>query len=64
MPPSQQYPMGGGGLQWTLVRPCRFLVAMSVDANGIARIPGYSTNLGESVPYEERAKLARYLNEA
>ncbi len=64
MPPSQQYPMGGGGLQWTLNWPCQFLVAMSVDANGIARIPGYSTNLGESVPYEERAKLARYLNEA
>ncbi len=62
--PSEQYPMGGGGLQWTLIRPCKFLVAMTVDENGIARIPGFAAFLGESAKYEDRAKLAKYLNEA
>jgi hypothetical protein len=62
--PSEQYPMGGGGLQWTLVRDCEFLVAMTVDRLRIARIPGFSTILGEFVPYEDRAKLARYLMNA
>ena len=64
MRPSDQYPMGGGGLQWTLIRPCRFLVAMTVDENGIARIPSFSAFLGESALYEDRAVLMRYLNEA
>jgi hypothetical protein len=45
-------------------KPCRFLVAMTVDENSIARIPGFSAFLGESVQYEDRARLARYLNEA
>ena len=62
--PSTEYPMGGGGLQWKLIKPCRFLVAMMVDENSIARIPGFSAFLGESVQYEDRARLARYLNEA
>ena len=65
MAPSDQYPMGGGGLQWTLVRPCDFLVAMSVDENGIACLAnGYSGFLGESASYEVRARIARYLDQA
>ena len=61
---ADQYPMGAGGLQWTLLRPCRFLVAMRVDAAGIAHIPGFATFLGASAPYEGRARLARYLSDA
>jgi hypothetical protein len=65
MRPSEQYPMGGGGLQWTLIRPCKFFVAMTVDENSIASIPtGFSGFLGESADYDVRAKFARYLNEA
>jgi hypothetical protein len=61
LPPSAQYPMGGGGLQWTLKRPCGFRVAMLVDAGGIARIPGFTTALGPGMPYEARARLARHI---
>jgi hypothetical protein len=61
MAPSRQYPMGGGGGQWTLKRPRLFLVAVQVDENAIARTPTFSVLLGESAPYEDRAKLHRYL---
>jgi hypothetical protein len=53
--------MGGGGLQWRLVRPCRFQVAMTVDAQGIARIPGFSAVLSDSLAYDARARLARHI---
>jgi hypothetical protein len=61
MAPRDQYPMGGGGLQWRLVRPCRFQVAMTVDAQGIARIPGFSAVLSDSLAYDARARLARHI---
>ena len=64
MAPSEQYPMGGGGGQWTLIRECAFLVAVQVDANGIARTPSFSVFLGESAAYDERAKLERYIRQA
>lgn len=67
MAPDEQYPMGGGGLQWTLLRPCDFLVAMTVDQNGnatIASTPPYSAFLGESATYDDRARLARFLDQA
>ena len=67
MKPSDQYPMGGGGLQWTLTKPCAFLVAMTVDRNGIATAASTSPLggfLGESAPYENRAKLAKFLDNA
>jgi hypothetical protein len=65
MAPSDQYPMGGGGLQWTLIRPCNFLVAMSVDENGIARLAdGFSGYLGESASYEVRHRIAHFLDQA
>jgi hypothetical protein len=67
MGPDEQYPMGGGGLQWTLIRPCDFLVAMTVDQNGnatIASTPPYSAFLGESATYDDRARLARFLDQA
>ncbi len=67
MAPADQYPMGGGGLQWTLIRPCSFLVAMTVDTNGIAVLastPPLSVFLGESAAYDDRAKVAQFLNQA
>ena len=47
MSPADQYPMGGGGLQWTIKRdrPCNFLVAMQVDRNGTARCPDFEVSL-------------------
>lgn len=62
--PNRQYPMGGGGGQWTLVKECEFLVAVKVDGNGIARTPGFSVFLGESANYEDRARLRKYLDSA
>jgi hypothetical protein len=65
MKPSDQYPMGGGGLQWTLIRPCDFLVAMMVDENGIACLAdGFSGYLGESAGYDVRHRIAHYLDSA
>jgi hypothetical protein len=65
MAPSDQYPMGGGGLQWTLIKPCDFLVAMSVDENGIASLAdGSSGYLGESANYDVRHRIAHYLDQA
>ncbi|RYI89104.1 MAG: hypothetical protein EON47_21755 [Acetobacteraceae bacterium] len=60
--PDRQYPMGGGGLQWRLRRRCKFLIALAVDANGVATIPNGSFFLGESAAYDDRAKIARYLD--
>jgi hypothetical protein len=58
-------PMGGGGLQWTPIKECDFLVAMSVDENGIASLAdGFSGFLGESAGYEVRQRIARYLDQA
>lgn len=62
--PSEQYPMGGGGLQWTLRRPCEFLVAVQVDRDSVARAPSFSVFIGESAPYDNRHKLARYIEAA
>jgi hypothetical protein len=65
MRPSDQYPIGGGGLQWTLVNPCKFLIAMTVDDVGIATVaanPPFPVFLGESATYEDRAKVAKVLD--
>ena len=64
MAPAEQYPMGGGGLQWTLRHDCRFLVAAKVDESSIATWPEGPVFLGESAVYEDRAKLARCLDTA
>jgi len=60
--PSVDYPMGRGGLQWRLIGACKFLVAMTVDANEIAKIAGFSAYLGASAMYDDRARFARYLD--
>lgn len=66
--PDLQYPMGGGGLQWKLVKPKEFLVAMEVTPAGEAKTPTFTVSLSNSLPaaerYDNRAKLARYLETA
>lgn len=62
--PSAQYPMGGGGLQWTLTAPKTFLVAMTVSDAEIATIPDFSAFIGPSAPYDARARIARWLDQA
>lgn len=62
--PSDQYPMGGGGLQWTLTAPKTFLVAMTVSDSEIATIPDFSAFIGPSAPYDARARIARWLDQA
>ncbi|WP_198376215.1 hypothetical protein [Neoroseomonas rubea] len=62
--PSAQYPMGGGGLQWTLTTPKTFLVAMTVSDAEIATIPDFSAFIGPSAPYDARARIARWLDQA
>ena len=61
MAPADQYPMGGGGLQWVILPPgLPFLAAAEVRADGTVTIPGEVLNLRTS-GYEARVKLRRYL---
>ncbi len=67
MAPNAQYPMGGGGLQWRLVKPRNFLVACFVGPDLVAQTAGFSVNLAETHGaqlYENRAQLMRYLQTA
>jgi hypothetical protein len=63
--PDLQYPPGGGGLQWTLVRKKRFLVALAVRPDGEAVTPAFTVSLADGQPgvrlYENRARIAQYL---
>jgi hypothetical protein len=65
MRPDIQYPMGGGGLQWKILPPGkRFVIAARIDAAGTATTPDFSVFIGKDAPYENRAKLMRYLESA
>lgn len=69
MAPSDQYPMGGGGLQWAIKkdRPCLFLVAMHVDRSGTATTPDFSVSLeagNSEALYANRVKIRKYLETA
>jgi hypothetical protein len=63
--PDLQYPMGGGGLQWTLIRKKDFLIAMQVAPDGTATTSRFTVSLAESQPpqqlYANRAKVSQYL---
>ncbi len=69
--PSQQYPMGAGGLQWVVLgrdsRPARrgllFLVAAFVHPSGEVDTEGGSLNL-RTGGLEARTRLHRYLSRA
>lgn len=58
--PDVQYPPGGGGLQWTLLNDCKFLVALEVKA-GIAQAPGISWKIGPGSSYDDRHRINAYL---
>ncbi|RHW17007.1 hypothetical protein D1610_12835 [Sphingomonas gilva] len=67
MAPRDQYPMGGGGGQWTLKAAYAFLVAAYVGPDAIAQtIPqvGITASLAEGASYDARARLMRYLETA
>jgi len=67
MAPDRQYPMGGGGLQWLILktRPLKFLVAVFIDEAGMAHTPDFAVQVfGEGQFLEERMKLRRYLETA
>lgn len=65
LPPNVQYPMGGGGLQWTLTKERKFFVAALVDEHGMGFWAGESAMIGLRSPnaamVEARTKLRRYL---
>lgn len=64
MAPQDQYPMGGGGLQWTLLKPgLPFLVAVRVNADGTADTKDFSVDL-RTGGYDARAKLRSYMMNA
>ena len=68
--PAIEYPMGGGGLQWTIRkdRPKRFLIAMQLTPELEAITAKFSVTLAPNQPfqqlYDSRARIARYLAEA
>jgi hypothetical protein len=65
MAPNLQYPMGGGGLQWKIVPPGkRFLIALHVDAKGLATSPRFTADIGPGAPYDNRARVMSYLRTA
>jgi hypothetical protein len=65
--PDLQYPMGGGGLQWTIdrARKKNFLIALHVDAAGMADAGSFRVSLADNQPFQQiynaRAKVARHL---
>lgn len=68
MDPDKQYPIGGGFLQWTLLKPgISFFCAAEVGAGGVAKIPGRVLNLDTGnfrADYPQRAALQTYLQSA
>lgn len=65
MAPDMQYPPGGGGLQWKILRPGKnFLIALEVSPSGLATAPGFAVNIGPGAPYDNRAKVMNYLRMA
>lgn len=63
--PSDQYPPGGGGGQWTLKHDYNFLIAAFVDDKAVAHAPGGLTvSVAEDAFYDDRARLTRYLEAA
>ncbi|MBN8633305.1 MAG: hypothetical protein J0L76_20920 [Rhodobacterales bacterium] len=64
MAPNQQYPAGGGGLQWVITAPgLPFLAAAEVRADGTVAIPGRIFDL-KTGDYAVRAALRQYLMQA
>lgn len=68
MSPSQQYPMGGGFLQWTLKKPgLSFFCAAQVAKDGLVSVPGQTFQLNSgnfANDYPQRAEFQKYLQQA
>jgi len=66
--PDIQYPPGGGGLQWKLIGPKKFLVAMFIDESGFAHTRTTSVSLSAAQPHQtllaSKMQLMRYLRAA
>lgn len=64
MAPADQYPMGGGGLQWVITAPgLPFMAAAEVRPDGTVAIPGQVLNL-RTGGYDARARLRQHLMSA
>jgi hypothetical protein len=60
--PANQYPMGGGSLQWRLLQPGKeFFVAAFVDAQADAQTPDFKVSIAADAAYDGRARLHKYL---
>jgi hypothetical protein len=65
--PAVEFPMGGGGLQWTIRedRAKNFLIALHVTHELLAIADWFSVSLALDQPflqlYDNRARIARYL---
>ena len=60
--PADQYPMGGGSLQWRLLKPGKeFFVAAFVDAQAEAQTPDFKVSIAANAAYDGRARLYKYL---
>lgn len=62
--PASQYPQGLGAPQWTLIQAKRFLVAGQVDAMGRFTGRGVEGNVAATAAYDDRARVAHYLEKA
>ncbi len=62
--PSKQYPMGGAALQWIIKkdRPKLFFVAAFIAADGKARTRDFTVRVDVGAPYDDRARLYRFLS--
>lgn len=64
LPPSEQYPQGGGFLQWNLGKKCQFLIALSVEADGTVLTPSFTLQLTGQPAYDSVARIRKYLQNA
>jgi hypothetical protein len=63
--PEVEFPMGGGGKQWTIETPKSFLIALQVTDKLEAITPKFTVSLVQGPQaYDNRAKVARYLESA
>ena len=66
--PKIQFPMGGGGLQWTLQDKKEFLIALHVDTGLMAETPEFAVSLDPGQPfqqlYDNRVRVRKYLERA
>lgn len=66
--PAAEYPMGGGGLQWDINndRKAKFVIALQVDDQGMARTSDFEVSLKgpHMVTLDARTKIRQFLEAA